>query len=109
VGGSFFEQVPPDGDVYILSNILHDWNDADCVRILRSCRTAMRAGARLLVAEAIVPEESVPSMARTIDLQMMVVTGGVQRTLAEFQQLFDATGFGTARVLSTGFIEAVAK
>jgi hypothetical protein len=108
VGGSFFEHLPEGGDIYILSNILHDWTDADCHRILRSCRAAMRPGARLLVAEPIVPEESVPSLARTIDLQMMVVTGGVQRTLAEFQNLFDATGFGKAHVAPSSFIEVAA-
>jgi hypothetical protein len=108
VGGSFFEAVPPDGDAYILSNILHDWNDADCGRILRACRAPMRPGARLIVAELIVPEESVPSLARTIDLQMLVVTGGVQRTLREFQTLFDTTGFGQARVLPSTFIEVAA-
>jgi len=109
VGGSFFDAVPSGGDAYILSNILHDWNDADCVRILRSCREAMRLGSKLVIVELIVPSEpNGPSFAKFVDLQMMAVTGGVQRTLEEFQRLLDATGFGQARVLPPGLIEAVA-
>jgi hypothetical protein len=113
VAGSFFESVPPGGDAYILANILHDWNDADCLRILRSCRTAMHPGAKLIVAESIVPSEAnTPSAVRYGDLQMMALTGGMKRTLEELATLFAQTGFVAARTIQFGantIVEATAR
>jgi len=112
VEGSFFETVPAGGEAYILSNILHDWPDAECLRILRTCRKAMSAGARLIVVEAVVPGDSAaPSAVRYGDLQMMALTGGMQRTLEEFEALFTPTGFRGARTLYLGsntIVEATA-
>jgi SAM-dependent methyltransferase len=104
VGGSFFDGAPAGGDVYILSNILHDWDDAEALQILGSCRAAMKPGHRLLVAELLVEEDDGPSLAKTIDLQMLAIVGGVQRTLAELQSLFDQTGFGLGRVVAPGLL-----
>jgi hypothetical protein len=112
VAGSFFESVPAGGDAYILSNILHDWPDAECIRILQTCRTAMEPGAKLIVVEGVVPSDTAaPSAVRFGDLQMMALTGGMQRTLEEFEVLFSQTGFGQARTLYIGassIVEAVA-
>jgi hypothetical protein len=112
VAGSFFESVPAGGDAYILSNILHDWPDAECLRILQACRAAMRPGAKLIVVEGVVPSDTAaPSAVRFGDLQMMALTGGMQRTLEEFALLFSQTGFGQARTLYFGantIIEALA-
>jgi hypothetical protein len=112
VEGSFFDAVPPGGDAYILSNILHDWPDAECIRILRTCRDAMRIGARLIVVEGVVPSDNAaPSAVRYGDLQMMALTGGMQRTLEEFEALFTPTRFGGARTLHFGsntIVEATA-
>jgi hypothetical protein len=108
VGGSFFDAVPSGGDVYILSNILHDWNDADALRILKVCRAAMQTGSQLLVAEAIVAEDDEPSLAKTLDMAMLAVLGGAQRTMAEFQALFDETGFGEARIVAPQLLLTVA-
>jgi hypothetical protein len=112
IEGSFFESVPPGGDAYILSNILHDWPDADCFRILHTCRAAMRPGAKLIVVEGVVPSDAAaPSAVRYGDLQMMALTGGMQRTLEEFESLFTPTGFGHTRTLYFGansIVEAVA-
>jgi hypothetical protein len=106
-----FEAVPEGGDVYILSNILHDWDDADCLRILTTCRRAMRPGAKLLIIEAIVPEGAPESFVSIVDLQMMVTTGGLQRTKEEFGVLLAQTGFRLDRLIPSprgAYIEAVA-
>lgn len=108
VGQSFFEPLPAGGDAYILSNILHDWNDEDSLGILRACRAAMNPGALLLIVELVVEEDDSPSLAKAVDMQMLTILGGVQRTLAEFQALFDETGFGPAEVDPRGLIHTVA-
>lgn len=112
VSGSFFEAVPTGGDAYILSNILHDWPDAECLRILPTVRGAMRPGAKLIVVEGVVTASAAtPSAVRYGDLQMMALTGGMQRTLAEYEALFRPTGFAQARVLYFGansIVEATA-
>jgi hypothetical protein len=103
VAGNFFESVPSGGDAYVLSNILHDWPDAECLRILHTVRKAMQPGARLIVVEGVVPADAAtPSAVRYGDLQMMALTGGMQRTLAEYEALFQPTGFGHARTLYFG-------
>ena len=112
VAGSFFASVPAGGDAYVLSNILHDWPDAGCLRILQTCRAAMQPGARLIVVESVVPSHaSAASSVRYGDLQMMALTGGMQRTLEEFEALFTPTGFSNARMLQLGagsIVEAIA-
>lgn len=107
VGESIFGVLPKGGDAYILSNILHDWNDEDSIRILRSCRAAMEPGAVLVVVEIVVEEDDSASMAKTVDMQMFTL-GGAQRTQAEFQALFDQTGFGPAEVDPRGIVQTVA-
>ncbi len=105
-GGDFFESVPEGGDVYLLSNILHDWEDSRCQQILANCRKAMHAGSRLVVLEAVVPEG--PSPILLVDMQMLVVTGGVQRTEREFRALIEPAGFEVTRLVPPGLIEATA-
>jgi hypothetical protein len=92
-GGSFFEEVPSGADVYILAQVLHDWSDEDCVRILEACRRAGAAGARLLVLEQILPEGPEPNVAKLTDLNMLVLLGGRERTRAEFESLLAAGGW----------------
>ena len=90
VEGSFFEFVPPGADVYILSQILHDWDDERCASILRHCRTAMSPEARLLIAELVVPDGALPPPVAFVDMLMMVVLTGKERTQAEFDALLAA-------------------
>ena len=85
VGGDFFDQVPGGGDAYVLSQILHDWSDEQCVAILRSCRRAIADGGRLLVVELVIPEGDEPSFGKWLDLHMMVCLTGKERTEAEFR------------------------
>ncbi len=98
VAGSFLESVPAGGDAYLLKWILHNWSDDDCLRILRSCREAMVAEGRLLIIEQIT-DPACPDIAGTLmDLNMMVMNGGRERTEPEFAGLLDAAGFRMDRL-----------
>ncbi|MFF3072227.1 methyltransferase [Kitasatospora sp. NPDC057936] len=100
--GSFFDEVPPGGDVYVLSWILHDWPDEKAESILRNCRKAMDAGARLVVVDRVLqeaPQECDP-LDLVLDLQMLVLHGGRERTLDDFERLLKAAGFSAPQVLS---------
>ncbi|MBV8172119.1 MAG: hypothetical protein JO219_09325 [Candidatus Eremiobacteraeota bacterium] len=92
VAGSFFESVPAGADAYVLKQVLHDWPDDEAVLILRNCRLAMHAGARLIAIEMVVPPGDEPSLAKLSDIEMLVATGGRERTLAEYDALFAAAG-----------------
>jgi hypothetical protein len=100
-GGSFFDAVPPNGDVYLLSQVLHDWNDEQAVEILRNCRKVMSTGSRVLVAETILPPGNEPSIAKRVDVVMLVVAGGHERTEDEFATLFHAADLELTEVIST--------
>jgi O-methyltransferase domain/Dimerisation domain len=100
--GSFFDAVPAGCDAYLLKNVLHDWDDLRCGRILDNCRRAMQAGQRLLVVEAIVEQDTTREMGPLSDLQMMIVcSGGRERGRADYAGLFSAAGFRLARVVPT--------
>jgi SAM-dependent methyltransferase len=99
--GSFFDAVPAGADVYILKKVIHDWDDERAVRILRNCRDAMEPEGRVLVAETIIPPGNEPHTIKLIDANMLVVTGGVERSEVEFAALFDAAGLRLERVIST--------
>lgn len=103
VGGSFFEPMHVKGDVWILSQVLHDWPDAECRTILAQCRERMSSGDRLLVVEMVsIPGQPDVGIAM-LDIAMMIFGGEArQRTEAEYNELFSATGFGPARVAGTG-------
>ena len=106
IAGDFLEAVPPGGDAYLLSWILHDWDDETALRILANCRAAMDDAARLLVVELIVPtadeQAGSPSVTRLVkqtDLEMLAVVGGRERTAAEYRELLARAGFSLARIL----------
>ncbi len=103
VGGSFFDPLHVNGDIWILSQILHDWPDAECRAILARCRERARSGDRLLVVE-MVPVPGQPDVGiALLDIAMMMFGGEArQRTVGEYDELFAATGFGPARVVETG-------
>ncbi len=100
VGGDFFQEVPR-GDAYLLSHIIHDWDDERSVAILRTIRRAAEPGARLLVVEAVIPPLNAPSFGKLLDLEMLVLPGGVERTETEYRELFAAGGFRLTRVVPT--------
>jgi hypothetical protein len=100
--GSFLESAPAGVDAIIMKHIIHDWNDADSVRILQSCHRALSKGGRVLVVEAIVPPPGQPGWAKLLDLEMLALTPrGRERTEQEFAQLFAAAGFRLTRVVPT--------
>ena len=93
VAGDFFEAVPADADAYLLSRVLHDWDDRDAVRILRTCRAAMRPDSVLIIVEAILPERATEDPAAVrMDLHMLVLLGGRERTLSEYDVLLEEAG-----------------
>jgi ubiquinone/menaquinone biosynthesis C-methylase UbiE len=114
VAGDFFDEVPDGADAYVLSRVLHDWDDHDAGRILAVCHRAMRPGSRLLVVEAIMPERATdrPAAIR-MDLHMLLLLGARERTESEFRDLLERSRFDVRRVVMTrspaglGVIEAV--
>ena len=106
VGGSFFDAVPAGGDVYILRNIIHDWEDDQAVAILTNCRRVMATDARLVLVElylAADPHEVVPALHS--DLEMLVTVGGRERTTDEHAALLARSGLRLARTISLGRAE----
>jgi hypothetical protein len=101
VTGDFFEAVPAGGDVYALSHIVHDWDDRQAIGLLSRCREAMPDHARLAVCEMVVPAGPEPHFSKLLDLEMLVNTGGRERTLEEYERLYAAAGFELTRVVST--------
>jgi hypothetical protein len=96
--GDFLISVPAGGDVYVLCHVLHDWDDQDARRILTVCRHAAPAGSRLLIAETVLAAEPGPVMPELLDVHMMVMSGGQERSRAQYGQLLDATGWQLAEV-----------
>jgi hypothetical protein len=100
-GGDFFEAGPSGADAYLLGHILHDWDDARAGLILDTLRRAMPSWARLLLVEYVLPEGDGASFGKLLDLHMMVLLGGLERTEAEYRRLFAAHGFRLTCVVPT--------
>jgi SAM-dependent methyltransferase len=92
LAGDFFASVP-EADLYLLKHVLHDWNDGQGVRILENCRRAMRPGGRVIVIEMLLGEMGEPGPAPFMDLNMMVMLPGRERTLSEYRALLKQAGF----------------
>jgi C-methyltransferase len=101
VAGDFFVDPLPEADAYLLMDIVHDWPDEECVAILRAVRRAAPAEATLLVVEAIVPDGPIDARTATLDVIMMTLTGGRERTPDELRVLLARAGFSLERVLDT--------
>ncbi len=101
VSGDFFTLVPGGGDCYIMKHIIHDWDDERSIRILKNIGAAMNAGAKLLLAEMVVPGENIPHPSKTLDVLMMLVEGGMERTADEFCRLLEGAGFNMTRIIPT--------
>jgi SAM-dependent methyltransferase len=99
VPGDFFQSVPDGADAYILANVLHDWDDANSVRILGACRRAMAEDGRVLIVERLIPNDRADAMPVLLsDLTMLVLTGGQERTNAEYGQLLAEAGLSLTKV-----------
>ena len=101
VGGDFFASLPTGGDCYILANVIHDWDDDRATAILRNCHAAMRSGTRVLIVEVVLPFGNEPHPGKIADLQMLIISGGRERTLDEYQSLLVDGGFAPGRVIPT--------
>jgi len=102
IGGDFFASVPAGYDAYVLKHIIHDWSDVAAIKILRSCAAGLNPGGRVLLVEMVVPPPGVPSFAKMLDLEMLVMTeGGRERSEAEFRALFAEAGLELERIVPT--------
>ena len=101
VAGDFFKAVPEGGDAYIMKWIIHDWDDERAIRILKNCRNQMPSNGRIILVDCVVPETDEPHFSKFIDLNMLVMTGGKERTAKEFEELLAAAGFKLLRVIPT--------
>ena len=101
VAGDFFKAVPAGGDAYIMKWIIHDWDDERAIAILKNCRNQMSGNGKVIIVDCVVPENNDLDFSKFFDLNMMVMTGGKERTEKEFAQLLDAAGFKLLRVIPT--------
>jgi hypothetical protein len=105
--GSFFENVPADGDLYLLKSILHDWPDDRCTEILKNIRRAAKPGTTLLVVEMLLPDTPQPSPVAFMDLNMLVMLDGRERSAAEMTALLAGGGFRVARIIPIGMFSLI--
>jgi len=99
-GGDFFAVVPT-GDAYVMKHIIHDWPDDKSTTILRNCRTAAKPGAKLLLVEMVIPPGNGPSPGKLLDLEMLVIASGKERTETEYAELLAGAGWKLTRIVST--------
>jgi ubiquinone/menaquinone biosynthesis C-methylase UbiE len=102
VSGDFFREIPVEADIYLMKFIIHDWNDEQSIAILENLAKFAKPGAKVLLVESVVEEDdAVPSMSKVMDLNMLAMTGGKERTASEYAALFEKTGFKLTRVIET--------
>jgi ubiquinone/menaquinone biosynthesis C-methylase UbiE len=101
VPGNFLEAVPQGASAYLMSGVIHDWNDEQTIRILDNCRRAMAPNGKVLVVEMVLPSKDEPRFAALLDLNMLVMNGGRERTEEDFRQLFAAAGLQVTRLIPT--------
>lgn len=102
VGGDFFEEIPVEADIYLMKFILHDWSDEQSETILNNLAKSAKPGAKVLLVETVVEEDdSVPSMSKLMDLNMLSMTTGKERTEKEYAELFEKTGFRLTNIIPT--------
>jgi hypothetical protein len=105
--GSFFDDVPAGADAYVLSHVIHDWNREQCLTILGHCRRAMAPGGRLLLVEMVLPEGDAPHPGKLLDMVMLTVPGGEERTPPQYAALLADAGFRMTRVVPTASLVSV--
>lgn len=101
VSGDFFERVPPGGDIYTLRQIIHDWDDERAIAILRNCAQALGPAGKVAVIEQVLPDGPGAGRAAFLDMTMLIMTGGHERTAGEFARLFSAAGLRLTRIVPT--------
>lgn len=101
VGGDFFTSIPPGPDAILMRHIIHDWNDDKSLTILKNCHAALPELGKLLILESVIQPGNAPFWGKFVDLIMLLVTGGKERTAEDFRSLFDRAGFEMTRVIPT--------
>jgi O-methyltransferase domain len=101
VGGDFFQSVPAGGDAYLLKHIIHDWPDDRATTILRNCRKGVNPGGKLLLVELVIAPGNAADFGKVVDLEMLVIASGRERTEVEYRQLLAGAGWRLTRVLPT--------
>jgi len=101
VSGDFFAAVPGGADLHILKQIVHDWDDEHATRLLATCHRALTPAGKLLLIEMVVPPDNRPSPAQPMDLNMLVLLGGRERTAEEYRSLLEGAGFRMERIIPT--------
>lgn len=101
IGGNFFESIPTGADAYLMRHIIHDWDDEKSTKILQNVHRAMGKGGRLLVVEGVIEPGNDPSFGKLLDLAMLVIPGGKERTEEEYRKLYEAGGFRLAKIVPT--------
>jgi hypothetical protein len=101
VSGDFFHSVPAGANVYMMKHIIHDWDDERSIKILQNIRSAMNENGKVLILEIVVPEGNEPSPSKALDLMMLVMEGGKERTKDEYRTLLAAAGFKLTRIIPT--------
>jgi hypothetical protein len=101
VPGNFFETIPEGGDAYLMSHILHDWSEVECLTILGNCRKAMGPKSKLLIVEMVLPEGNVFHPGKITDMVMLAIPGGEERTAEAYRVLLEKAGFVMERVVAT--------
>ena len=99
--GNLLDVVPQGATAYLMSGVIHDWDDEHAVRILDNCRRAMAPNGKVLVVEIVVPAERESPLSTLLDLNMLVMTGGRERTETDFRRLFDAAGLTLMKIVPT--------
>jgi len=101
ISGDFFHEVPTGADAYLMRHIIHDWDDEKSLVILRNCHRAMKPGGKLLLVESVIPIGNDPFGAKFLDLTMMLIPGGLERTAEQFRDLYAQAGFELTRIVPT--------
>ena len=101
VGGDFFERVPDGGDAYLMKHIVHDWPDDRATTILRNCRKGVNPGGKLLLVELVIAPGNAADVGKVVDLEMLAIASGKERTELEYRQLLAGAGWRLTRVLPT--------
>lgn len=99
--GNFFDSVPGGADLYVLKRILHDWDDPTAIRILRNCAAALKPGARVVAIDAVIKPGNEPDPNKALDMSIMALLKGRERTATEFEQVFAAAGLRMTRIIPT--------
>jgi ubiquinone/menaquinone biosynthesis C-methylase UbiE len=101
--GDFFQSVPAGGDLYLMKNIIHDWDDEKALVILKNCRRALegKKNGRVVLLELVVPPGNTPHMSKVLDIEMLLFPGGRERTEQEYAEIFARGGFRLTRVIPT--------